>query len=112
VTKTQECKIRVTSSEGGALHVLIDAGKGNVLDRAAIAQLREILAEWHPDSHRRCLVLDHAGPHFSYGASVAEHAPGEVEKMLPELHGMVRELLELDVPVLACVRGLCLGGGR
>jgi cyclohexa-1,5-dienecarbonyl-CoA hydratase len=111
VTQTQEKKIRVASSEGGQLHVVLDAGKGNILDRAAIAQLRAILAEWHSDAHRRCLLLDHAGEHFSFGASVSEHVHGEVEQMLPELHGLARELLELDVPVLACVRGLCLGGG-
>jgi len=111
VTQTEEKKIRVASSDAGVLHVVLEAGKGNIIDRAAIAQLREILAGWHSDAHRRCLVLDHAGKHFSFGASVPEHAPGEVDKMLPELHGMARELLELDVPVLACVRGLCLGGG-
>jgi len=111
VTRTQEKRVRVTAAEDGLLHVVLDAGKGNILDRAAVAQLREILAEWHADPHRRCLLIDHTGEHFSFGASVPEHAPGEVEKMLPELHGLARELLGLEVTVLAAVRGLCLGGG-
>src|SRR5690606_17735862 len=40
-----------------------------------------------------------------------EHAPGEIEHALPEMHELVREMLALPAPTAAVVRGRCLGGG-
>jgi cyclohexa-1,5-dienecarbonyl-CoA hydratase len=97
--------------EGRILRVVLDAGKGNVITSAVIAELRAVLARHGAGSQLRGWVLDHAGPHFSFGASVDEHAPGEVERMLPLFHGLVRDIVLFDVPFLACVRGSCLGGG-
>jgi cyclohexa-1,5-dienecarbonyl-CoA hydratase len=97
--------------DGHLLRLVLDCGKGNVLDREAIGALREAAAALGRAPGLRAIVIDHAGKHFSYGASVEEHLPGKVEQMLPELHALARELLELDVPLLAAVRGLCLGGG-
>jgi len=97
--------------EGRVLRIVLAAGKGNVIDRRAIADLREGLADAGSAPALRAVLLDHEGPHFSFGASVEEHAPGEVETMLPAFHALARELLALDLPILAAVRGLCLGGG-
>jgi cyclohexa-1,5-dienecarbonyl-CoA hydratase len=97
--------------DGRLLRVILDSGRGNVIDSATIAGLREVLARHVRTSHLRGWVLDHEGPHFSFGASVEEHAPGSVEKMLPRFHGLIRDIVHLDLPFLACVRGMCLGGG-
>ena len=59
---------------------------------------------------RRC-VFEGAGAHFSYGASVAEHRPAEIERVLPRFHDLFRDLYDLARPTLAVVRGKCLGGG-
>lgn len=97
--------------DGQLLRIVLDAGKGNVLDSATIGALRAGLVE-HADAPRlRAWILDHAGPHFSFGASVEEHAPGKVAEMLPRFHGLIRDIVHLDLPYLACVRGMCLGGG-
>lgn len=97
--------------DGKLLQLVLDAGKGNVIDAAVIARIRELATEIAGLSSARALVIDHTGKHFSFGASVADHVPGEVEKMLPALHGLARELLDLDLPILCAVRGMCLGGG-
>ena len=97
--------------DGAVLRLVLDAGKGNVVDRALCEALAAAAASARAEPRLAAVVLDHEGPHFSYGASVPEHAPGEVARMLPVLHGAARALLALDVPLLAAVRGLCLGGG-
>jgi cyclohexa-1,5-dienecarbonyl-CoA hydratase len=97
--------------DGRLLRVILDSGRGNVIDSATIAGLREVLARHVRTPRLRGWMLDHEGPHFSFGASVEEHAPGSVEKMLPRFHGLIRDIVHLDLPFLACVRGACLGGG-
>jgi len=57
------------------------------------------------------VLIDAEGPHFSYGASVAEHLPEHCAAMLGRLHRMLGRIIESPVPVLVAVRGKCLGGG-
>jgi len=105
-------RLHVEATDSGRLlRLVIDAGRGNVIDRALIGELREVVAGPCLDPSVCAIVIDHAGPDFSFGASVEEHAPGEVRTMLPGFHAFARELLGLDVPLLAAVRGRCLGAG-
>ncbi len=105
-------KVRSERLEGGAIvRLVLDAGKGNVLDREALHDLSAAHAHALEAPEVRAILLDHEGPHFSFGASVPEHAPEVVGSMLPVLHAAVRQLAASPVPVVACVRGACLGGG-
>ncbi len=97
--------------EGAVLRLVIKNGKGNVLDQGVVDALRGALGEAAELHGLRCVVLEGEGKHFSFGASVPEHAPGRVEAMLPGFHALIRDLVHLDVPILALVRGQCLGGG-
>jgi cyclohexa-1,5-dienecarbonyl-CoA hydratase len=56
------------------------------------------------------VLIEGDGPHFSFGASVAEHRPGRIGEMLPAFHGLFAQMLRAAVPLLAAVRGQCLGG--
>jgi cyclohexa-1,5-dienecarbonyl-CoA hydratase len=104
--------VRVEPLEGGRiLRLSLDAGKGNVVTGEVADQLRAALADAERQRSLCALLLDHEGPDFSFGASVQEHTPAEVGKMLPRLHAAALALLRFPVPVLACVRGRCLGGG-
>ncbi len=94
---------------GGVLRLTLDHGKGNVLDRVLIDRLSAALACVGPDV--RAVVLCAAGPEFCYGASVEEHRVETVGQMLKALHRLLHQVLLLPVPVLAAVRGRCLGGG-
>ena len=93
------------------LQLTLDFGKGNILDVAAIEALRAAVGEAATTDGLRGLLIDHAGPHFSFGASVEDHLPQHVDDMLPRFHGLAREMLGLDLPILCAVRGQCLGGG-
>ncbi len=105
-------KVRNARLCGGRIaHWTLDCGRGNVIDSIAIAELVEQAEIAASESELVAIVLDHAGPDFSFGASVEEHAPDRVRSMLPALHRLALRLVELPLPLIACVRGRCLGGG-
>ena len=104
--------LRVELLEGGAIRrVTLSGGKGNVLDTAMIDALADEVDAAASASQVKAVVLDAAGEHFSYGASVEEHLPEAAPAMLVRFHGLLRAMLDASVPFLAAVRGRCLGGG-
>jgi cyclohexa-1,5-dienecarbonyl-CoA hydratase len=96
--------------DGQVEHLLLANGKGNILNAALLGALRDHLKTLGRPQ-LKLLVFEGAGKHFSFGASVEEHLPGQVESMLPGFHNLFRELEDVGVPTLAVVRGACLGGG-
>jgi len=100
-----------TRRDGGHLQLIIDQPKGNIISIAVIRELRSVLAAVHDSTRIKLVTIEGAGDHFSYGASVEEHQAGEIDVVLGELHGLVRDLLALPAPTAAIVRGRCLGGG-
>ncbi len=96
--------------EGHVLRITLQAPKANVLDRKMVGDLVAALDnEIKPAT--RLLVIEGAGKHFSFGASVEEHQAETAADLLGEFHGLFRKLADLAVPTCAVVRGQCLGGG-
>jgi cyclohexa-1,5-dienecarbonyl-CoA hydratase len=63
------------------------------------------------DKNYRVVVLKGEGKAWSAGADVSEHLPGKFSEML-EIFGELCELLRTyQIPTVAAVNGLCLGGG-
>jgi cyclohexa-1,5-dienecarbonyl-CoA hydratase len=91
--------------------VEIPHSKGNLITAAAVTALRQSLAGAAGDPHIKLIALEGRGPDFSFGASIPEHAPGEIERVLPDMHKLVFDLLDASAPTAAVVRGQCLGGG-
>lgn len=85
--------------------------KANIVDAAMIGALDQALAEAAGDPHLRAVLLDAEGSHFSFGASISEHLPGQFAAMLKTIHGLLLRMLGYPVPILVAVRGQCLGGG-
>lgn len=97
--------------DGAHLRLVLDRPKGNVVTADVIADLRSALATAKPGDGLKLISLEAAGPNFSYGASVEEHAADRIGQVLPALDAAVRDLLHAPAPTLAVVRGRCLGGG-
>jgi cyclohexa-1,5-dienecarbonyl-CoA hydratase len=97
--------------EGRRVRVVLRGGRGNVVDAAMAAELSAAVADAVKGRHLRCVAIEAEGEHFSFGASVPEHAPDRVRTLLDALDGIVLALLHAPVPVTAAVRGACLGGG-
>jgi cyclohexa-1,5-dienecarbonyl-CoA hydratase len=83
----------------------------NILTRAALAEIRAALAPLATEPALRTLVVTAEGKHFSAGADVREHLPPEHEVLIPEFLATIAALAGFPVPVIAAVRGRCLGGG-
>lgn len=110
--ESREPPVRVEPLAHGALRVVrLSRPKANVIDRAMTRALTDVFAQARGTSNLKAVVLTAAGPNFSYGASVAEHMPEHVAGMLHDFHALFRTIAAAEVPVLAAVRGHCLGGG-
>ncbi len=83
----------------------------NILTREVLAKLRGDLAELAGQPGLRVLLLRAEGKHFSAGASVEEHLPPACDAMIREFGETVLALRDFPLPVVAAVRGRCLGGG-
>jgi cyclohexa-1,5-dienecarbonyl-CoA hydratase len=83
----------------------------NILTRAVLREVRSHLAELRADHSLRVLLLRADGKHFSAGADVGEHLPPVFAEMIPEFTATIRDLWDFPLPVIAAVRGRCLGGG-
>jgi cyclohexa-1,5-dienecarbonyl-CoA hydratase len=84
--------------------------KANIIDAEMIAALDAAFA-LHVAPAVKAVLLSAEGPHFSFGASVAEHLPQSCAVMLKSLHGLIYRMLDCPVPILVAVQGQCLGGG-
>src|SRR5690606_1822699 len=85
--------------------------KSNLIDADMIAALDWVLDEHLETPSLTAVLIDAEGPHFSYGASVEEHLPGQCAAMLGSLHKVILRLAGAPVTVLVAIRGQCLGGG-
>jgi cyclohexa-1,5-dienecarbonyl-CoA hydratase len=97
-------------SEDGIARLTLAAPPANILTRAVMRELRAALDGLAADRSLRVLVLGAEGRHFSAGADVGEHLPPEYRVMIPEFLTTVACLHAFPVPVIAAVRGRCLGG--
>lgn len=97
--------------DGALLRLRLARPKANLIDAAMIAALAEAFAGYRDNAGLLAALVDHEGPHFSFGASVEEHLPGACEQMLASLHALLGAMLEWPRPILMSVRGQCLGGG-
>ncbi|MGE5669125.1 MAG: cyclohexa-1,5-dienecarbonyl-CoA hydratase [Betaproteobacteria bacterium] len=97
--------------DGALLRLRLSRPKANLIDAAMIAALHAALLEHRARRGLRAVLIDAEGPHFSFGASVEEHLAERCAAMLASLHALLIEMLEFPVPILAAVRGQCLGGG-
>lgn len=85
--------------------------KGNIITNEMIEALASALEPIEQNPHLKLVTIEGAGPNFSYGASVPEHAPDRIRSVLPAMHRLINQMLELPAVTAAVVRGRCLGGG-
>lgn len=85
--------------------------KGNIVTAEMIGALTQALDPLAHEPHLKLLTIEGAGRDFSFGASIPEHAPGAIDRVLPEAHELIYALLDFPAVTAAIVRGRCLGGG-
>ena len=95
----------------GIAQLILDHPPVNILTRAVLGELRTHVADLAGARDLRVLVLRAAGKHFSAGADVREHLPPTFRDLIPEFTATIRAVWDFPLPVIAAVRGRCLGGG-
>jgi cyclohexa-1,5-dienecarbonyl-CoA hydratase len=85
--------------------------KGNIVTADMVRSLRTALDGIAQNPHLKLITVQGAGRDFSFGASIPEHAPDEIGRVLPEMHALIYDLLDAPAPTAALVRGRCFGGG-
>jgi cyclohexa-1,5-dienecarbonyl-CoA hydratase len=85
--------------------------KGNLITAELVTQLRQAVGDLAEARHLKLVTIEGAGADFSFGASVPEHAPDVIVRVLPDFHALIGDLVHLPIPTAAVVRGRCFGGG-
>ena len=91
--------------------ILLDDGKGNVLDHVMMEEIQQLLDLYKQNKNLKLITFQGAGKHFSFGASVKEHRKESAAAMLRGFHQLFYTLRDLSIPVVAKISGQCLGGG-
>ena len=105
-------KIKVGyTHDNSVARVILDDGRGNVLDNIMMNELISLLDSLQDKKDIKMITFEGAGNNFSYGASVEEHTKDKAEAMLESFHKMFYTIIGLHIPTLAKISGQCLGGG-
>jgi len=105
-------KIALTYSHNDTVaNIMLNDGKGNVLDNIMMLELIEILSDLAVKKDIKLIVFQGEGKHFSFGASVEEHTKEFAEAMIKTFHQLFYKLIDLGIPTLSKISGQCLGGG-
>ena len=97
--------------DGALLRLRLARPKANLIDAEMIAALTRSFLSNRENKGLLAALVDHEGPHFSFGASVEEHLPEQCGEMLQNLHRLLGAMLDWPRPILVAARGQCLGGG-
>ncbi|MCO6495776.1 MAG: enoyl-CoA hydratase/isomerase family protein [Bacteroidetes bacterium] len=105
-------KIKLTYSHNHSVaNILLNDGKGNVLDNIMMLELLDCFKEFAENKHLKLITFQGEGKHFSFGASVEEHTQEFAEMMLKTFHRLFMVLKDMAIPTMAKISGQCLGGG-
>ncbi|GAA0317403.1 2-(1,2-epoxy-1,2-dihydrophenyl)acetyl-CoA isomerase PaaG [Sphingomonas oligophenolica] len=102
-------------SNGNVATVTLDRPeKKNALSLAMRVDVPKLFEQIQDDVSIRAVVLTGSGRDFCAGADVSEMGGGGIADSMARveiLHRMVRSLIRTDIPIIAAVRGVCIGVG-
>jgi cyclohexa-1,5-dienecarbonyl-CoA hydratase len=97
--------------DDGVARISLNLPPLNVIDISMLSEIYSAIARVQSENEAKVLVIDHQGKAFSAGVSVRDHTPDRVAEMIEKFHGVFRLLHRLDLPTVALVDGMALGGG-
>ncbi len=108
--KMEKLKIEY-SHEGAVANIILNDGKGNVLDNIMMLEILDLFDQFKENKNIKLITFQGEGKHFSFGASVPEHTKEFAEIMIKTFHKIFFKIIDLGIPTLAKISGQCLGGG-
>lgn len=97
--------------EGRVARLRLNRPPLNILTSSVLDHLAVSFERVASDQHVGVVLLDAAGNDFSAGADVAEHLPPAHRDLIAAFRDLLLQLEEFPLPLVAAVRGRCLGGG-
>jgi len=91
--------------------ITLDRPKVNMMNIEMMNELNGLFEALLQDDDLKCIVLDAEGKHFCTGVEVADHKPDKVADMIATFNRIFELTEQIEVPIIATVRGYCLGGG-
>ncbi len=115
---TGEVRLQADGGDAAIARVTLShPGKLNAMSRAMWTALREVFQAIQADARWRCVVLAGEGEAFCAGGDISEYPsfrfdPDRLRHFHEvEVWGGLSALLACDVPVVAAIRGPCMGAG-
>ncbi|MEB2347339.1 MAG: enoyl-CoA hydratase/isomerase family protein [Comamonadaceae bacterium] len=93
------------------------AGRLNAMTRAMWRELRTVFERIQADAAARCVLVEGAGAAFCAGGDISEYPAFRFDAArLRDFHenevwGGLSAMLACDVPIVAAIRGACMGAG-
>ncbi len=100
----EKIKVNYTHNDSIA-QIILDDGKGNVLDHIMMEELQALLNSFKTKNEIKLITFEGAGKHFSFGASVDEHKKEAAAAMLRSFHMLFYTLRDLSIPTVAKISG-------
>lgn len=111
-------EVLMDAGEQGVVHVTLrHAGRLNAMSRGMWRQLREVFAGIQQRSDVRCVLIAGEGAAFCAGGDISEYPGFRFDAAaLRDFHendvwGGLNAMLQCDVPIVAQIRGACMGAG-
>ncbi|GKT18036.1 enoyl-CoA hydratase/isomerase family protein [Acidovorax sp. SUPP2522] len=111
---------RVDGADGapGVVRVVLrHPGRLNAMSRAMWRQLRAVFEQLQADDGARCVLIEGEGDAFCAGGDISEYPAFRFDReALRDFHetdvwGGLAAMLACDVPIVAGIRGACMGAG-
>jgi enoyl-CoA hydratase len=109
-----EPKIKLTKDGYIATITFCDSSGLNLLNRDVVVTLADIQEEIARDNQLRAVIVCSSGAHFSAGVDTAFLKTVDTRFVKDNLNFLQRtfsRFQELPIPVIAAIKGFCLGGG-
>lgn len=107
--------VAVDAPAAAVARMVIDNPPLNVLTQSVRRRLGDLLLDFGARRDVRCVVFGSGSRAFCAGADLSEFAqrfdPLVAGQHADNAQRMILALIEIDIPVIAAVRGFCLGGG-
>jgi len=97
--------------ENGVARITLNRPKVNVFDINMMKEFNTIFEDLSKDDDLKCVVIFGEGPAWCAGVEVGDHKPESAGGMIDVFNRQLALIMELEVPTIAAVHGVCLGGG-
>ena len=111
-------EVLMNVGEGGVVHVTLrHIGRLNAMSRPMWRQLRAVFEDVQRRADARCVLITGEGGAFCAGGDISEYPDFRFDPAaLRDFHendvwGGLHAMLACDVPIVASIRGACMGAG-